>query len=409
MVRPKSSKSACLLSVLSWIGAGCGPRAAADSPASSPHVESVRGAEHAPIGERYSWQSETRSPRTSATPSEAWLIRECGAPDQGLEHVAQRLAARQARGLPQLEMPEVDFALRSEGLPYVWARAWTVEGRALAQEEVALRMRRWLGSFAEGGQRRCGVARVPSRSGEVLAAVALDVLADLDPLPSRARMGEWLSVQARLHTDVSAAEVVVLGPRGRPRSVPSSFDGGQVRARFAVDQPGQWLVQLMATTENGPRPVGEALIYVESSPPDSYFGDVAPGEAVPARSDPAAQLIDMVNEARRSEGLPPVRRNVELERIASAHAGDMRSARRVGHDVGKGDPRQRLERAELGVRSAGENVAHAADLVRAHRALWASPSHRGNVLHVPFSAIGVGVVEDPDGSLWVCELFADFD
>jgi uncharacterized protein YkwD len=55
---------------------------------------------------------------------------------------------------------------------------------------------------------------------------------------------------------------------------------------------------------------------------------------------------------------------------------------------------------------AGENVAHATDPVRAHRALWASPSHRTNLLHRGFSRWGLGVMRDEDGSLWICEIFA---
>jgi hypothetical protein len=47
--------------------------------------------------------------------------------------------------------------------------------------------------------------------------------------------------------------------------------------------------------------------------------------------------------------------------------------------------------------------------VRAHRALWASPSHRSNLLDARFTAIGVGVARDEqDGSSWICETFADF-
>ena len=42
----------------------------------------------------------------------------------------------------------------------------------------------------------------------------------------------------------------------------------------------------------------------------------------------------------------------------------------------------------------------------AHRALWASPSHRDNMLQPRFDRVGVGVCTDPDGSVWVTEAFA---
>ena len=41
----------------------------------------------------------------------------------------------------------------------------------------------------------------------------------------------------------------------------------------------------------------------------------------------------------------------------------------------------------------------------AHRALWASPSHRGNLLLDQFTKVGIGVVRGPDGAVWVTELF----
>jgi uncharacterized protein YkwD len=58
--------------------------------------------------------------------------------------------------------------------------------------------------------------------------------------------------------------------------------------------------------------------------------------------------------------------------------------------------------------ATGENVAHNLDVTHAHRAQWASPSHRENLLQPRFDRIGIGVALDPDGSIWVCEVFADF-
>jgi len=44
--------------------------------------------------------------------------------------------------------------------------------------------------------------------------------------------------------------------------------------------------------------------------------------------------------------------------------------------------------------------------VLAERALWASPSHRENLLLPRFDRVGIGVARDPDGTLWVCQTFA---
>jgi uncharacterized protein YkwD len=54
----------------------------------------------------------------------------------------------------------------------------------------------------------------------------------------------------------------------------------------------------------------------------------------------------------------------------------------------------------------GENVAHATTVALAHRALWASPSHRANLLRREFESVGVAVARDDRGDAWVVETFA---
>ena len=79
----------------------------------------------------------------------------------------------------------------------------------------------------------------------------------------------------------------------------------------------------------------------------------------------------------------------------------------LAHDTGLGTPAERAARAGIDARVLGENVAHALDAERAHRTLWASPSHRKNLLDPRFDALGLGVaVDSDDGSLWVSEIFA---
>jgi uncharacterized protein YkwD len=182
-----------------------------------------------------------------------------------------------------------------------------------------------------------------------------------------------------------------------------------VRASFAVDQPGSWLLQLLATVQSGPRPVAEAMIHVDQKPPAVFQATAAPGEeAAIGVADAQTALGQMIDAVRRSERLSRLRRDSRLAAIAQAHAEAMREARRIGHDVGDGGPQSRIEATELPIRAAGENVAHAADVRRAHRALWASPSHRGNLLHPRFDSVGIGVATDSDGSVWVCQVFGDF-
>jgi uncharacterized protein YkwD len=271
------------------------------------------------------------------------------------------------------------------------------------------RLPEWLESFPAVGDRRCGVAAIREPGGrQVVVALVADVLADMEPLPTVVATGAWLDLRVRLLTPASAVQVVVLGPRGRPFAVPSTKEGDLVRARVRADHAGLWLVQTLATVTGGPRPVAEALIHADVEPKPEFAGREAPGEGAGATiQDPGAALLAMVNAARASEGAPALSRSKQLDALALEHAEAMRQAGRIAHDLGGGDPAQRVRAAGLDVAAAGENLAHALDPARAHRALWASPSHRENLLLDRFDQVGLGVARDEDGTVWVCELFAD--
>jgi uncharacterized protein YkwD len=386
-----------------------GQRAA--SPPQSLRSSSEAEPKAAPRVERFTWQDRVGSPQPGGgeTDLERELVALCDGGDGALGNVALRMAHRQADALPQFDMAQVAFALRSEGAPYVWPRAWSLQGGELDRGDVAARMQRWLASFGDGGQRRCGVAAVRHGKKQVIAALAVDALADLGAVPTTVRAGKWISVEAKMLVPTSEAKVIVLAPQGPPHAITSSLSDGAVRARFSADRPGPWVVQVLATVSGGPRPVLETVVHVDEEPPETFQFRTAPGEDAADETDDDTTAIKlMVDAARQTERLAKLRRDEQLDRVAQAHADAMLNARRIGHDVGYGDPRARVEAAGLNLNAAGENVVHAANLRRAHRALWASPSHRGNVLQKRFDSIGIGVSNDRDGTVWVCEVFADF-
>ena len=83
--------------------------------------------------------------------------------------------------------------------------------------------------------------------------------------------------------------------------------------------------------------------------------------------------------------------------------------RTAAHDVGDGDLRERFEADDSGARyriAVGENVARASSVARAHRAIYASPSHRIVLLDADYTHVGVAVASAPDGTVYVCETFA---
>jgi len=360
------------------------------------------------------WAEVSSSPVALNEPPRDGLEREalarCGAGEAGLLGAATGVASRAIQRLPIPDADAIAFAQRAAGEPHPWARAWAASSRTASTDATLRKLDEWLAEDHDPRLRRCAVATGVAPDGtRTLAVVAVDALADLGPLPTRARTGQWLTVSARMRVPASAGSVLLLGPSGAPRSVPAWFDGATLHARFALDRPGEFTIQVLATTATGPRPVVEASVFADIDPPARMSSDSAPGEDAAAgapRDDESLALASMLAAARAESGEPPLARDARLDAIAREHARRMGAARALAHDAGDGDPSERLQAAGLTSQSLGENVAHAATLALAHRSLWASPSHRANMLRRDFDRVGVAAERDERGDVWVVETFA---
>ena len=388
------------------LGSACAPHYGASAAAARAFgAERKARADSAPPGGASEFAERSASPEPAAEDQELAF---CGQADAALSRVALRVARRDTGGQGPLDALELAFAMRAEGEPHVWPHSFTLSAPTLDTEDIVARVHAFLDSFAEGGIRRCGIARSDGSDGRhTIAVVVVDAFADLKPLPTRGRVGQWMRLEATLLVPATVAKLVVLAPTGMPRTVPTTLHGDHVEATFALDRTGPFNVQLLASPSGGPRPVLEAMIFADTNPPREVAESPAPGEVDGSPDDPDV-LYRMVNAARATESVAALARNEALDRVASAQAAALERLGRLAHDAGEGDPVARLHRAGLSPRRTGENVAHAATMRLAHRLLWESPSHRGNLLDPHFDSVGVGAVRGADGSVWVCEIFADF-
>jgi uncharacterized protein YkwD len=339
-------------------------------------------------------------------PLERVALAHCGAGEAGLREAARVVAARKVRGLVGAELEDIAFAQRAAGEPHPWPRVWVASAPVLDASGALTKLDAWLSS-SRGASRRCGVSTGAASDGtRVLVVVAVDALADLAPLPTRVRTGQWLTVEARLRVAARGGRVLVLGPSGTPRVAFTSFDGTTLRARFAPEGPGEHAVQVVADLESGPRPVLEASVFADAEPPARRTPSSAPGEDTVGAGDDGDQLALMLSSARAAAGMSPLARDARLDAVARTHAAVMAARHELAHDAGDGDPLERLQRAGLDPRDTGENVAHATTPALAHRAQWVSPSHRANMLRPATDRFGVAVARDERGDVWVVELFA---
>lgn len=359
--------------------------------------------------DEWTWVDETSSRDDTRPSSPESLLSQCGKGDLNLERVAEKLVERKVRDLSYLDSDGLTFAERAMGSPYVWPRAWIVSGKGMKPEETSAKLAAWRATFKDDGVRTCGVATGKMKDGsDVVAAIAVDAAAKLEPLPTRARTGQWLTLNATMLVPATGARVVLLAPGESPRTIPSSYSNGKIVARFAPNRPGAFTVQVLADLSSGPRPVLEASVFADTAPPPFMPDLSAPGEEAAGNDRGEVALTKMVAALRKEQSLPPLQRSAALDKIARAHVEEMRKANKVAHDVGDGDPVARFEAAGIRAKETGENVANAQTVKLAHRALYASPSHRANLLKRDFTHVGIAVVEVDNNRVWACEVFAKF-
>jgi len=337
------------------------------------------------------------------------LLTSCGAGDGALNRAASKLLTRELLQRP-LDSSTLTFAVRTSGGPYVKPRGLRLRQTASGDPGAfATPMRQWLTTLGPSPERRCGIASsTHSGSGYWLGVVAADALADLEPLPTRVEPGTRLHFLAHLLVPGTQAALILLGPQGPPRELFASLAGDRVEASFFLDTPGLHQIQLMVDDTGGPGAAVEAWVGVGQALPTSVDGRAAPGETLRIDpTEPERAMLEMLNAARASEGLPALEADPRLEQLAQRHAAAMHRSERLEHDLGDGNPRWRLEAGGVDATEAGENVARAPTLARAHRTIWASPSHRANLLNPHFDKVGIGAERSASGEWWVCELLAD--
>ena len=120
--------------------------------------------------------------------------------------------------------------------------------------------------------------------------------------------------------------------------------------------------------------------------------------------DLAAALLVLVNQDRAQAGLVALESRGAIVAVAAAHSQAMAARGDIWHNDAYF---KAATRAALGARALGENVALNGSIEDAHRRLMASPGHRANILDGRFDAVGISVVADGRGALFITENFVD--
>ena len=113
-----------------------------------------------------------------------------------------------------------------------------------------------------------------------------------------------------------------------------------------------------------------------------------------------SEVIRLVNEVRRENGLKALTANWELSRVARYKSQDMLNKGYFSHTSPTyGTPSQMIKAFGLSFRTAGENIARGYPTPQAVVNGWMNSSgHRANILNASYTQIGVGYVAQ--GNYW---------
>jgi uncharacterized protein YkwD len=126
--------------------------------------------------------------------------------------------------------------------------------------------------------------------------------------------------------------------------------------------------------------------------------ELAAGTATAIAVD-AAAAARMISQYRASHGLPPVKIEARLARIAAVHSQRMAAADRLDHVLpGEGSFPQRMAAGGYPAGMAAENIAAGQDSLTDAMAAWkASPAHNRNLLQRDVTEIGIALYSTPVG------------
>ena len=117
-------------------------------------------------------------------------------------------------------------------------------------------------------------------------------------------------------------------------------------------------------------------------------------------------VFELLNRDRARNGLPALVLDKELSCIARIKSQDMKDNRYFAHESPTfGRAAQMLTHFGYAYNGVGENIAHHSTVEKAQAAFLSSPAHRINIMGKQWQKVGIGVVYDDQGFVYVTQLF----
>ncbi|GKY94146.1 hypothetical protein MPSEU_000380700 [Mayamaea pseudoterrestris] len=136
------------------------------------------------------------------------------------------------------------------------------------------------------------------------------------------------------------------------------------------------------------------------------FRQLDPARALKGRQPKTVSLSHaFINQMRSSYGLPELKRSRDLDHLAFHHARRMALRQTLFHFCKTAT--ELMEYLDSPI--AGENVLRGKSLCSIHDYMMFCCEQRQNVLSLQFEELGVGAMDDSNGTLYVVQLFRASD
>lgn len=185
-----------------------------------------------------------------------------------------------------------------------------------------------------------------------------------------------------------------------------SFSIAFAQAKIYTIQAGDTIWSISVKNQIG---ISELL---KSNPQIKNPNLIYPGQklTIPNNNDLKAfedEVIKLTNAERARAGLPALKANWQLSRVARYKSQDMVNKNYFSHQSPTyGSPFKMMESFGLRFMAAGENIAYGQKTPQEVVKTWmSSPGHRANILSSSFTEIGVGVAKKSNGVLYWTQMF----
>lgn len=137
-------------------------------------------------------------------------------------------------------------------------------------------------------------------------------------------------------------------------------------------------------------------IYPGSSGNNGSSNSSNSGTTTSTMTSDEQEVFNLINKQRTANGLPALKLDNEVQRVAKIKAQDMVNNNYFSHNSPTyGSPFDMLQSFKVSYKTAGENIAGNSSNSGAVNAWMNSSGHKANILNKSFNYTGIGVVNSP--------------